>query len=54
MTNTTRPMLIAMVNWTSPTEAWMVCVRSPSTCSLIDGGNEACSAGRMSFTACTV
>jgi hypothetical protein len=33
-------MLIAMVIWTSFTEAWMICVRSLSTVNFIDGGSE--------------
>ena len=47
-------MLIAIVNCTSATEARMVWVRSPSTCSLTEGGSERCSAGKASFTRCTV
>ena len=39
MTKTTRPMLTAIVNWTSSTDARMVCVRSPMTCSFIEGGS---------------
>ncbi len=54
MTSTTRPMLTAMVNWTSPTDALIVWVRSPSTCSLIEGGSERCRLGSTSLTRCTV
>ena len=54
MPSTTRPLLTAMVNWTSPTDALIVWVRSPSTCSLIEGGSERCRFGSTSLTRCTV
>ena len=46
ITSTTRPMLIAIVNCTSSTEARIVWVRSPRTCSLIEGGSVRCSPGQ--------
>src|SRR5215475_4146475 len=54
ITRMTRPMLTAMVNWTSSTEARMVCVRSPITCNLIDGGRATLISGKTALTSSTV
>ena len=54
MTNTTRPIDSARVNWTSCTEARIVSVRSVTICMRTPAGIAACSAGSASLIAATV
>ena len=54
ITTTTRPMDSISVNWTSATDARMVCVRSMMVSTWTDGGIAASSRGIAAWIASTV